>query len=210
MAKEVKMQKISELQKRNIGAPIYSRVCAFFIDLVIIGIIVGLFAMVLDLFIKYENAFIESSLLYFIITMSYYILFSAWQATPGMKLVKIKFIQHDQEDQLIELNNFILRFFLFLIYFSAAIFISLEMGYLFLKELAFKELGISSNIYINYVENFVIMMSPNLTIVKSKNLSGAMLVSIICFCGLLYLPTIFIRKKQTLYDLLSKIFVVKE
>lgn len=190
-------------------ATIFPRFSSYFIDQVFIGVIIGLFAGAFSFLSGRDSVFEENFYAYFTISLLYYSLFitSKWQATPGMRMIGL-YVTNEKKEKL-DILMAIIRYVLYLSNLLIAGFIALFMAKVAIAvALCRNEQTSALEIFGKggKFEGAFIDMTSNITSREAAIILG---FSIILKLLIIAVPMFYTKHKQTLYDYLAKIVVLK-
>ncbi|MEQ9115626.1 MAG: RDD family protein [Rickettsiales bacterium] len=190
-------------------AHIFPRFSSYFIDQILIGVIIGLFAGAFSFLSGRDSVFEENFYAYFVISLLYYSLFISgrWQATPGMRMIGL-YVANEKKEKL-DILTAIIRYVLYVANVLIATFISL---------------------FVAKVSMAITMCDNNISLVtevfgKNGKLAGTMVdmtnqidprtisiilgISIVVKLLLIATPMFYTKHRQTLYDIFTKSVVIK-
>ncbi len=185
------------------------RISSFFLDQIIIGVLIGILAGLYGFLSSDHSVFEENYLAYFIISILYYglCLSSKWQATPGMRAIGIYIATEDF--QKLHITQTMIRYILFCLNIIIVGFISIFFGKVLIEIFNcnnYYELDLDA--FLN--NNEMIDIREKIALLSQKSMTY-LLGSIFIFkLLLLYAPIFFTTKKQALYDYIGSYVVIKK
>lgn len=190
-------------------AGIFSRFSSYFIDQIIIAVMVGILGGIYSWVLSNDTEFAAHLPIYLLVAFLYYILFTSgnWQATPGMRMVGLYVV--DKNYKKLDIISAIVRFILYMINLVLVAFIALFIG----KLLSVMMSGGSASVTDVLVFNQSGKLQGELVEMKASVSSGAMsfIIAVVVFIKafLIALPMFLTAKRQTLYDYFMGIGAVK-
>lgn len=188
---------------------IFPRFSSYFIDQIIIGMVIGLLAAGYGWLSGKDSVFEENLYAYFIISMLYYSLFisSNWQATPGMRFIGLYVTT--TKYQKLDIILALIRYILYIVNLLIAAFIALFIGKLIMaiilcdneSAIDLAIFGPNGKMQANLLEMTTQISSQTVTLI----LGIVLLLKMI----LIALPMFYTKRKQTLYDYIANIAVIR-
>jgi uncharacterized RDD family membrane protein YckC len=191
-------------------ASIMPRFCGYFIDHIILGVLMGIIVGAYGMFSGNDLMIEDSVLILVIVSLVYYSLFvsSRWQATPGMRMIGLSVSTEDHHKLNLLLSA--VRYILYLVNLSIVSLIVLFCGKMLITNILINntqseeilEFGKNGDLQADIIEMTTQIDMQTLFIIFT--------VGLLAKAFLMALPMMLTKKKQMLYDYVGKIVVTNK